>query len=68
MADRSSVIGTFSACIDVGFALGALSLGVVASVAGYEAVFIAGALASVVGALLLTRMPTQLRTQAASAS
>ena len=67
VAERSSVIGTFSACIDVGFAVGALSLGVVASVAGYEAVFIAGALASVVGALLLTRMPTQLRAQAANA-
>lgn len=54
--------------LHVGFALGALSLGVVASVAEYEAVFIAGAVASVVGGLLLTRMPTQLRTQAANAS
>jgi predicted MFS family arabinose efflux permease len=68
VAERSSVIGTFSACIDVGFALGAVSLGVVASIAGYEAVFVAGALASVVGALLLMRMPTQLRAQAANAS
>jgi predicted MFS family arabinose efflux permease len=68
VAERSSVIGTFSACIDVGFALGAVSLGVVASIAGYEAVFVAGALASVVGALLLMRMPTQLRARAANAS
>lgn len=68
VADRSSVIGTFSACIDVGFACGALTLGAVASVAGYEGVFIAGALASVVGALVLARLPTQLRVQAAEAS
>jgi MFS family permease len=67
-AERSSVIGTFSACIDVGFALGALSLGGVAAVAGYDGVFVAGALASVVGALLLARLPTQLPVRAAEAS
>lgn len=67
-SERSSVIGTFSACIDVGFALGALSLGGVATVAGYDGVFVAGALASVVGALLLARLPTQLPVRTAEAS
>ncbi len=57
-AERSSVIGTFSACIDVGFAIGALSLGGVAAFAGYDGVFVAGALAAVVGAVLLARLPT----------
>jgi MFS family permease len=67
-SERSSVIGTFSACIDVGFALGALSLGAVASFAGYDGVFIAGALASVVGALLLARLPTAVPVRVAEAS
>ena len=68
VSERSSVIGTFSACIDVGFALGALSLGGVASVAGYSGVFVVGAFASLVGALVLFRIPTQLRVQPAQAS
>jgi MFS family permease len=67
-SERSSVIGTFSACIDVGFALGALSLGAVASFAGYDGVFLAGALASVVGALLLARLPTAVPVRVAEAS
>jgi MFS family permease len=67
-SERSSVIGTFSAAVDVGFALGALSLGGVAAVAGYEGVFVAGALSSLVGALVLVRLPTQLRVRAAEAS
>ena len=57
-AERSSVVGTFSAFADVGFAVGALGLGGVAAAAGYEAVFIVGALSSVAGALLLARIPT----------
>ncbi|MBA2642506.1 MAG: MFS transporter, partial [Actinobacteria bacterium] len=57
-AERSSVVGTFSAFADVGFAVGALGLGGVATAAGYEAVFIVGALSSVAGALLLARIPT----------
>jgi MFS family permease len=68
VSERSSVIGTFSACIDVGFALGALTLGAVASFAGYQGVFVVGALASVVGAIVLVRIPTQLRVQAVEAS
>lgn len=56
--ERSSVVGTFSACADVGFAVGALGLGGVAAAVGYEGVFVVGALSSVAGALLLARIPT----------
>ena len=67
-SERSSVIGTFSACIDVGFAIGALSLGGVAAATGYSGVFVASALAALAGALVLARLPTQLRVRAAEAS
>ncbi len=68
VSERSSVIGTFSACIDVGFALGALSLGAVASVTGYSGVFVAAAFAAIAGGLVLFRIPTQLRVPAAEPS
>jgi MFS family permease len=58
-SERSSVVGTFTACADVGFAIGALTLGAVASVGGYDAVFLFCAFASVVGALLLSRVPSR---------
>jgi predicted MFS family arabinose efflux permease len=67
-AERSSVVGTFTACADVGFALGALGLGAVAAVGGYESVFLVGALASVVGAFLLARTPARTELAAAEAS
>jgi MFS family permease len=60
-AERSSVVGSFTACADVGFAIGALSLGGVASVAGYDGVFLVCALSSVLGAFLLVRIPAQPR-------
>lgn len=55
-SERSSVVGTFGAFADIGFALGAISLGAVASVAGYGGVFIVGAAASLVGVVLLMRL------------
>jgi MFS family permease len=55
--ERGSVIGTFGAFADVGFALGAVSLGAVAAVAGYEGAFVAASAASLVGVLLLARLP-----------
>ena len=67
-AERSSVVGTFTACADAGFALGALLLGGVAAVGGYESVFVAGALASVAGAFLLARVPSPPQLAAAEAS
>lgn len=66
-AERSSVVGTFSACADVGFAIGALGLGGVAAATGYEGVFVVGALSSVAGAVLLVRLPTAARVRPAGA-
>ncbi len=67
-AERSSVIGTFSACADVGFGIGALTLGGVASVAGYDGVFLVCAVSSVFGALMLARIQAPPRIAAAEAS
>jgi predicted MFS family arabinose efflux permease len=67
-ADRSSVVGTFTAFADVGFAVGAVSLGVVADAAGYDGVFLAAAAASLAGLLVLARMPGSVRVRAAEAS
>jgi MFS family permease len=54
--ERSSVIGTFTAFTEIGFAVGALALGAIASVLGYEGVFIVCAAGPLVGALLLARL------------
>lgn len=55
--ERGSVIGTFGAFADVGFALGAVTLGAVAAVTGYEGAFVAASAASLAGILLLARLP-----------
>lgn len=55
-AERSSVVGSFSAFADVGFALGAVTLGAVASVAGYRGVFLTAAALSAAGLTLLARV------------
>jgi MFS family permease len=68
VAERSSVIGTFSACIDLGFAIGAITLGGVASAWGYESVFVASAICSLAGAVVLARIPVPLRVRAGEAS
>jgi MFS family permease len=67
-SERSSVVGTFSACADVGFALGALTLGGVASLAGYEGVFLFSACTALLGAVMLVRMPAHVRVRAAEVS
>ncbi len=67
-SERSSVVGTFTACADTGFAIGALALGGVAAAAGYDGVFLAGALASVAGAFLLARVPRPVPIRPAEAS
>jgi MFS family permease len=67
-AERSSVIGTFNACIELGFAVGALTLGGVAAVAGYEGVFVVGSLVALVGGIALARIRPILRVQPAQAS
>jgi MFS family permease len=54
--ERSSVVGTFTAFTELGFLVGSLSLGAVASAAGYDGVFVVCALGPLLGALLLTRV------------
>lgn len=54
--ERSSVVGTFTAFTELGFAIGALSLGVIASHLGYDGLFVACAVGPLLGALLLTRL------------
>jgi MFS family permease len=54
--ERSSVVGTFTAFTELGFAVGALALGAIASAVGYDGVFIVCAIGPLVGALLLARI------------
>jgi MFS family permease len=68
VADRSSVVGTFTAFADVGFAVGAISLGAVADAAGYDGVFLAAAVASLAGLVVLARLPAQAPPQPVEAS
>jgi MFS family permease len=56
--ERSSVVGTFTAFTELGFAIGALSLGAIASAVGYEGVFVVCAIGPLLGALLLARIAT----------
>ncbi len=66
--DRSSVVGTFSACADVGFALGALTLGGVASLVGYDGVFLFSAGFAAFGMVVLARLPTHVPVRALEAA
>jgi len=54
--ERSSVVGTFSAFTELGFLVGALSLGAVASAAGYDGVFVVCAFGPLLGVLALSRL------------
>jgi len=67
-ADRSAVVGTFTAFADVSFAVGAMSLGAVADAAGYDSVFLTAAVVSLAGTVVLARIPTSLRVEPAEAS
>ena len=62
--ERSSVVGTFTAFTELGFAVGALSLGVIASRLGYDGLFIACAVGPLLGALLLMRLTSPRATPA----
>ena len=55
-SERSSVVGTFTAFTELGFAIGALCLGAVASAVGYDGVFVVCAIGPLLGALLLARI------------
>jgi len=54
--ERSSVVGTFTAFTELGFAVGALALGAIASAVGYDGVFVVCAVGPLLGALLLVRI------------
>ena len=57
-SERSSIVGTFSAFTELGFLVGALSLGAVASTAGYDGVFVVCAFGPLLGVLVLSRLAT----------
>ena len=54
--ERSSVVGTFSAFTELGFLVGALTLGAVASSLGYGGVFVVCAFGPLLGVVALTRI------------
>jgi MFS family permease len=56
--ERSSVVGTFTAFTELGFLVGSLTLGVVASAVGYDGVFVVCAIGPLLGALALARIAT----------
>lgn len=56
-SERSSVVGTFTAFVDVAFGLGPVSLGAVAGVLGYRATFLVAAAVAAGGLLLLRAVP-----------
>jgi MFS family permease len=56
--ERSSVVGTFTAFTELGFLVGSLSLGAIASTVGYDGVFVVCAVGPLLGALVLTRIGT----------
>ena len=60
--ERSAVVGTFTAFTELGFLVGSLSLGAIASTVGYDGVFVVCAAGPLLGVLLLTRIaaPTRL--------
>jgi MFS family permease len=57
--ERSSVVGTFSAFTELGFLVGALSLGAVASAVGYDGVFVVCAFGPMLGVVVLSRLAVQ---------
>jgi MFS family permease len=52
-SERGSVVGTFTAFVDIGFGLGPLTLGAVAAAFGYPGVFAGGAVSVAIGLLIL---------------
>jgi MFS family permease len=61
--ERSSVVGTFSAFTELGFLVGALSLGAIASTVGYDGVFVVCAFGPLLGVLVLSRLTVPRRVE-----
>jgi len=57
-SERSAVVGTFSAFTELGFLVGALTLGAVASATGYDGVFVVCAFGPLLGVGVLSRLAT----------
>jgi predicted MFS family arabinose efflux permease len=55
-AERSSVVGSFTAFADLGFAIGAIGLGALETVVGVEGIFAVAACVAAVGLLPLSRV------------
>jgi predicted MFS family arabinose efflux permease len=55
-AERSEAVGSFTAFADLGYALGAVSLGAVAAAAGYSGVYAVAAILVAAGLLPLSRV------------
>ena len=51
--ERSAVVGTFTAFFDISFGLGAVALGGVASIVGYEGAFLSATLVAIAGLAIL---------------
>jgi MFS family permease len=67
-AERSSAVGSFSAFADLGYAIGAVSLGAVAAAVGYAGVFAVAAAVVVTGLVPLVRMRPHPVTSTAAAA
>jgi MFS family permease len=66
--ERGSVVGTFSSFFDLSQGVGALILGSVAALSGYRGAFVGGAIAALVGVLLLqSGVGLRVRARAAEA-
>jgi MFS family permease len=59
-SERSRVVGTFTAFVDLAFGLGPVTLGVIAGALGYRATFLAAAAVSAAGLVLLLAARRQL--------
>ena len=55
-SERSSIVGTFSAFTELGFLVGALTLGAIASGVGYDGVFVVCAFGPLLGVVVLSRV------------
>jgi len=58
VGERSAVVGTFGAFTELGFLVGSLSLGAIASRVGYDGVFVVCAFGPLLALLALTRIAT----------
>jgi MFS family permease len=67
-SERSSVVGTFSAFTELGFLVGSLTLGAIASSVGYDGVFVVCGLGPLLGALVLARIAGRQPVPAAEAA